>query len=323
MALGRRTVSQQPLSDSGKVAVLRQLVEIGREVIDRQAELVFPWMPPLKDPEFLARNVLLWSIMNRGARVETVNKALEQLFAQLGPDLYIKPEILFSCFDELSERLFSLGYRIRYVGIQVKSEETLLARFASYSFFIQRLKDEANSLLRYLSSFNSPSECEEQMSKQHLLGTMTRKAIRLFLGFVGHPLLGKRLSIVNDGWPKWGSEMFLVPVDGHVGKVFARTGLLAKVRAENDKVVAFEMDKAINALVKGFSKLIQDPFLINVGAYSIGQFCCKDEKPTCELKGCPSTNCPYTQSCPKNCPIENIGCKRHTHWWAMKARKLE
>jgi len=284
--------------------------------------LVLPWMPPLKVPEFLARNVLLWSIMNRGARVETVNKALEQLYARVGLELYTKPDVMFGCFNDLSERLFRLGYRIRYIGIQVKPEETLLARFASYSFFIRRLEKEANSLLSYLSKSNSPAECEERMNEERLLGTMTAKAIRLFLGFVGHPLLAAKLGVVSQGWPKWSLESFLIPVDGHVGKVFARTGLLANVRAEDDKVVAFEMDKPINSLVNDFSKLIQDPFLVNVGAYSVGQFCCKDEKSACELKTCPSPNCPYKQSCSKHCPIMSSACKRYTHWWAMKARKI-
>jgi len=319
--LGRKTVLQQALSDSEKVAVMHLLVDIGRETIDRRAELVFPWMPPLKDPEFLARNVLLWSIMNRGAKVGTVNNALQGIYAEIGQKVYEEPGLLFENFAQLSEKLSNLGYRIRYGGIQVRLDEVLLARFGSFAFFIRRLNGKHRALLDFLSGFNSPIGCEKELVRERFLGTMTPKAVRLFLGFVGHQLIARRLGIVADAWPKWNLLHFKLPTDGHLGKVFARTGLLDKVRAEDNKIVAFEMDRAINALVENYATSIKDPFLVNIGAYSIGQFCCKDEKSACELEICPSAKCAYSQICSGNCPIQNIGCKRYTHWWAMKRRQ--
>ncbi len=104
------------------------------------------------------------------------------------------------------------------------------------------------------------------------------KALRLFISWIGHPELG---IDVSEG--KWNKSSFEMPVDGHVGKIFCRTGILSKIIHERKQgkgerwnvIVASKMRPFIQEVVNQFG---YDCIMVDHGAFQIGFHCCPDNR---------------------------------------------
>lgn len=101
------------------------------------------------------------------------------------------------------------------------------------------------------------------------------------------------------------ADSFII-VDGHVGKVFCRTGILGEVFYEEKRkyiIQASKMRKSIEKIVSDYEKI---PFYVDNGAfYLFEDGFCSDLAPNCE-----------------NCPLNGI-CSKYTKWTAYKQQPQE
>jgi endonuclease III len=86
-----------------------------------------------------------------------------------------------------------------------------------------------------------------------------------------------------------------MPVDGHVAKVFTRTGFLINVNTENENTKIIEAEKERERIEKDVKALKPDAdtFAIDYGAFLIGIKYCNDANPKCY-------ECPLNKICNKN-----------------------
>ncbi len=90
-------------------------------------------------------------------------------------------------------------------------------------------------------------------------------------------------------------------VDGHVGKVFSRTGLLPEVLYESGRPYIIQASKMRPQIEKIVSKARRVPFYVDNGAfYLFEDGFCKELDPECA-----------------NCPIKNL-CKKYVKWTAYQ-----
>ena len=93
-------------------------------------------------------------------------------------------------------------------------------------------------------------------------------------------------------------------VDGHVGKVFCRSGMLEEVIYEKDRpfiISASKMRNDIEVIVYSSNRV---PFYVDNGAfYLFEDGYCEDLEPKCD-----------------RCPISSL-CKKYIKWTAYKMQK--
>lgn len=117
------------------------------------------------------------------------------------------------------------------------------------------------------------------------------KACRMFVNWV--------VFLFRETWKQKIAKMeeTLMIVDGHVGKVFCRTGLLDEVMYEKRRpyiIQASKMRTQIEEIVSNFGKI---PFYVDTGAfYFFEDGYCTELNPNC-----------------KNCPVGKI-CKKYVKW---------
>ncbi len=111
------------------------------------------------------------------------------------------------------------------------------------------------------------------------------------------------IFLFNEIWKQKVSKMeeTLMIVDGHVGKVFCRTGLLEEVLYEERRpyiIQASKMRLWIEEIISRFGKI---PFYVDNGAfYLFEDGYCRELKPNC-----------------KDCPLNKI-CKKYLKWTAYQ-----
>lgn len=105
---------------------------------------------------------------------------------------------------------------------------------------------------------------------------------------------------------RWNKSSFEMPVDGHVGKIFSRTGMISEVIHERKQgkgerwnvIVASHMRSVIQEVVNQFS---YDCIMVDHGAFQIGFHCCPDK-----LVGISCDQCQKILYCEI---ASRIGCK--------------
>jgi len=72
-----RTITQHILPDRQRVSILTTLINLRRDMVQardpllaKTREQLFPWTPKIDDPEMMARHLLLWAVLNRGAKID-------------------------------------------------------------------------------------------------------------------------------------------------------------------------------------------------------------------------------------------------------------
>ncbi|MHA1261947.1 MAG: hypothetical protein ACTSSA_07565, partial [Candidatus Freyarchaeota archaeon] len=237
-------VKQEKLSDNQASKILRILEEIGKEKwLERWREhMAFPGnLDPLStdkdDQEKILRYLLLRVLINQQAKFEKVREMSIRISEEFTDKLLSKPfEIseseLFKVFKEVAGDKGSLLYRVGALG-GIKPISLFTYRFKAYEGFIRWLEENnlniTDVILEHLKK-EKPAGLLEFLNTHPVLEAgwvgNDPKACRMFVNWV--------VFLFNKIWKAKVAKMedTLMIVDGHVGKVFCRTGLLGEVLYE-------------------------------------------------------------------------------------------
>ena len=257
--------------------------------------------------ENLLRYALLRVLINQQARVEKVRELCRRLAETFGEELYYRPHLipeieLFRVFKEVAGERGSELYRVGRLG-GIKPISLFAYRFKAYEGFIRwlggrKLFSEFHTILKQ----NGVQTLFKFLSDHPVLEAgwvgNDPKACRMFVDWVVFffiELWDLRVCSLGDT---------LMIVDGHVGKVFCRTGLIGEVVYEKRRpfiIEASKMRAKIESLVKSYGKI---PFYVDNGAFYIFEDgFCLEENPNCG-----------------SCPVEKI-CMKYTKWTAYRESK--
>nr|MDO8078615.1 hypothetical protein [Candidatus Freyarchaeota archaeon] len=208
---------------------------------------------------------------------------------------------LFKVFKEVAGDKGSLLYRVGALG-GIKPISLFTYRFKAYEGFIRWLKENnlniTDVILEHLKK-EKPVGLLEFLNTHPVLEAgwvgNDPKACRMFVNWV--------VFLFNKIWKAKVAKMedTLMIVDGHVGKVFCRTGLLGEVLYEKRRpyiIQASRMRPWIEEMVSSSGRI---PFYVDNGAfYLFEDSYCTELDPRCE-----------------ECPLSKI-CKKYTKWTAYK-----
>jgi len=290
------------------------LENIGRKIQPLELKEIFKNIPNevTSDREKLTRFLLLVAILDQQAKSPTARSTAIGVLNILGDDLFNNPK----------KSLFQLNklYAIKD-GYKVSS-----ARMPRFAFFVMRVGGfliyemmlNSNSLFDKLRESSSPIEAINFLHSNKLLESILRdKAANMYISWIGHPDFGIDIS---DG--KWDKSSFLMPVDGHVGKIFARTGIVNEVIHERlsgktdrwNYVYAYQMRPNIQEIVSGHGN---DTVMVDHGAFQLGFNCCPDNLEGMCCDKCSKLSCKVRESIiePGRCVLGEF-CKRNLTWRA-------
>jgi hypothetical protein len=258
------------------------------------------------EQEKILRYLLLRVLINQQARVEKAREMSIRISEKFADILLSEPfrisEIeLFKVFKDIAGERGSLLYKVGMLG-GIKPISLFSYRFKAYEGFIRWLNE---------NDLNFIDVIVEQLRKSKLIGLFAflnthpmleagwvgndPKACRMFLNWVAF--------LFNEIWKQKITKMeeTLMIVNGHVGKVFCRTGLLEEVVYEKRRpyiIQAWRMRPWIEEIVLNFGRIA---FYVDNGAfYLFEDGYCTDLNPRCE-----------------ECPINRI-CKKYIKWTAYQ-----
>lgn len=307
---------QSVLSDEEKNKLLQILEQQGRgKWFKRWREhMAFPNnLNPLStdrnEQEKVLRYLLLRVLINQQARFEKVRELSIKIAEEFGEALLFEPYRisefeLFKVFKNVAGAKGSLLYKVGSLG-GIKPISLFAYRFKAYEGFIKWLNIKQQSFFDLI--FNQLQE----KGTRGLFDFLNRNS-SLEVGWVGNDPKACRMFVnwavflFNEIWEQNISKMedTLMIVDGHVAKVFARTGLLNKVFYEKQRpyiIQASRMRQIIEEIVAQSKRI---PFYVDNGAFYIFEDnFCTDLNPNC-----------------KNCPINKL-CKKYKKWTAYKIWK--
>ncbi len=261
-----------------------------------------------EDQEKVLRYLLFRVLINQQARSDVVREVSIAIPEEFTDVLLFEPSsiselALFDVFRSVAGRKGALLYRVGSLG-GIKPLSLFTYRFKAYEGFIKWLNANYQSFYELIS---------EQFNR--------KKPVELFDFLNAHPIL-------EAGWvgndPKacrmyvnwmvflfsevWEQELLnlrdtLMVVDGHVGKVFCRSGLLNQVMYERKNLYIIQASKMRHWIEEIVWQSGCVPFYVDNGAfYLFEDGFCTDLSPQCE-----------------HCPI-NPHCMRYTKWTAYQKR---
>ena len=208
---------------------------------------------------------------------------------------------LFKVFKDVAGEKGSSLYRVGALG-GIKPISLFSYRFKAYEGFIRWLNENK---LNFVDIVIEQLHNKKPIELFNFLNTHPvfesgwvgndPKACRMFVNWV--------VFLLNEIWKQRVSKMeeTLMIVDGHVGKVFCRTGLLKEVLYEKRRpyiIQASKMRPWIEEIVSRFEKV---PFYIDNGAfYLFEDGYCSELEPNC-----------------KGCPVNKV-CKKYLKWTAYQ-----
>lgn len=304
-------VKQQSLEDKQKQTLIRDLARIGQTTWHQnwRSNMALPDRLDVNDRESTVRFLLLRALLNQQGDTMKVREFVRELFAEFGDALLHDLPAVEQQFERVLKVFFHIGgergsklYRVGSLG-GIKPLSLFLYRFAAFSLFIKRLDGSLYKLVR--------AKLKESVNA---LVAFLRDDPILDSGWVGNDPKACRM-LVN--WLVWlfaevwrdlplDLSQTLMVVDGHVGKVFCRTGLLDVVSyKEGSSIInAKEMRNAIEALVRTMEGV--EPFFVDEGAFHIAMNWCQDIAPCC-------SNCPLQSMC-----LAGQGSTSHLRWTAYR-----
>jgi len=251
------------------------------------------------DKEKLTRFLLLAAFLDQQAESPSARKTAINIYKIFGDNLFFSPK---SCLVQI-DKLVPLkeGYKVSpAIGRVLPRFGWFVLRVGGFLTYEMMLNKA--SLSEKLGQCKSPKEATAFLHSNPLVESILReKAVRMYISWIGHPDL--RIDVSNGRWNK---SLFEMPVDGHVGKIFSRTGLVSEIVHEGKEgsgsrwnvIVASDMRPFIQEMTNKYSK---DCIMVDHGAFQIGINCCPDN-----LEGIACDSCPRATFCqikPK------IGCK--------------
>lgn len=267
------------------------------------------------DKEKLTRFLLLLALLDQQAKSPTALLTATRIYHNFGDLLFSSPtavlvrmHTLFNLKDDykISPAIGRVMPRFAWIVLRVGA-------FLIYELMLnnKRLSDEIGKLA-------TPYEAADFIKSNAVLAAVLREKARfMFISWVGHPDLG---IDVSSG--KWAVPLFLMPVDGHVGKVFSRTGIIPEIIHEGKPssgrrwsiIQASKMRPLIQYIV---SKQGNDCIMVDHGAFRIGINCCPDNLEGMACDSCSKLYCEIADAidCKRRCPLADY-CKRNLSWRA-------
>lgn len=245
-------------------------------------------------------------MINQQAKFEKVREMSIRISEEFTDKLLSKPfEIseseLFKVFKEVAGDKGSLLYRVGALG-GIKPISLFTYRFKAYEGFIRWLEENnlniTDVILEHLKK-EKPAGLLEFLNTHPVLEAgwvgNDPKACRMFVNWV--------VFLFNKIWKAKVAKMedTLMIVDGHVGKVFCRTGLLGEVLYEKRRpyiIQASRMRPWIEEMVSSSGRI---PFYVDNGAFYLFE----------------DSYCTELDPRREECPLSKI-CKKYTKWTAYK-----
>ena len=268
------------------------------------------------DKEKLTRFLLLAAFLDQQAESPSARKTAINIYKVFEDDLFFKPQTCLIKLDKLVP--LKEGYKVSPAIGRV------LPRFGWFvlrvgGFLIYEMILNKISLSERLGGCKTPKEATAFLQSNPVVESILRgKAVRMYISWIGHSDLG--IDVSNG---KWDRALFEMPVDGHVGKIFSRAGLVSEVIHEGKKgsdsrwnvIVASKMRSSIQEVT---SRNSGDCIMVDHGSFQIGINCCPDN-----LEGIACDSCPRASFCQikpkigcKGCCMLRDYCKRNLTWRA-------
>jgi len=307
---------QNSLSDREKNKLLIILEEQGRiKWFQRWKEhMAFPInLNPLSgernEQEKALRYLLLRVLINQQARFEKVREMCIKISEEFTDVLLFEPykvqeSELFKLFKDVASEKGSLLYRVGALG-GIKPLSLFAYRFKAYEGFIKWLNKTKQTFFDLIFD-------QLQNKKAFNLFEFLNKHPILEAGWVGNDPKACRMFanwvvfLFNEIWKQEVSKMedTLMIVDGHVGKVFCRTGLLGEILYEKRRPYIIQASKMRPWIEEIVSNSRRVPFYVDNGAfYLFEDNFCTDLSPNCA-----------------NCLINKL-CKKYKKWTAYQMWK--
>lgn len=304
--------TQKSLSDKERNELLKILEKQGKtKWLKRwKKHMAFPNnLNPISmnrdEQEKVLRYLLLRVLINQQARFDKVREMSIRISEKFTDILLFEPfkiseSELFKAFKEVAGEKGSLLYKVGVLG-GIKPISLFAYRFKTYEGFIRWLNENNlkffDVIVKHLQ--NNLYNLFEFLRTHPILEAdwvgSDPKACRMFVNWIAF--------LFNEIW-KFNvikMEKTLMIVDGHVGKVFCRSGLLEKVLYEKKRPYIIQASKIRPWVEKIVSKSGKVPFYIDNGAfYLFVDGFCTDLSPKCH-----------------KCPISGI-CKRYKKWTAFQ-----
>ena len=286
------------LAKPDKIRLLKALEQIGKNNIRNDLYSSLLQILPqsmLKDKEFLSRYLLLAAILDQQADSGSARKTVVEIYRKYGDPFFTNPRKFLNNFDSVMSLALKI-YQPKMRISRIKKEGIVLMRLGGFLLALLSLERQHGRLATYLKSLRNPQNMLSAMlNDRYLKGLLYEKAARMYVGWITHPNLYVNIF---DGSVSLSS--IPMPIDGHVCKVFARTGFLDTVlveekgKGENKKFIvrADHERKRIERMVHKYYPQ-GDYFMIDYGAFYVGINCCKETSPRCN-------KCPVNRICLRN-----------------------
>jgi len=305
-------------STSDKTQIIRILENVGRALQPLELAQIINSLPKdvVLDEEKLTRFLLLTAFLDQQAESPSARRTTIKIYNVFGDDLFFKPQ---QCLIQIN-KLATLKdeYKISpAIGRVLPRFGWFVLRVGGFLTYEMMLNKDR--LSEKLDQCKTPREAIALLQSNPLVESILReKAVRMYISWIGHPNLG--IDVSNG---KWDKSLFEMPVDGHVGKIFSRTGLVSEVIHERKEgsgsrwnvIVASNMRAPIQEVTNKYS---DDCVMVDHGAFQIGINCCPDN-----LEGMACDSCPRTPVCQIKSKIGCKGycmlrdfCKRNLTWRA-------
>ncbi|MHA1712174.1 MAG: hypothetical protein ACTSUS_08995 [Candidatus Freyarchaeota archaeon] len=299
---------QEGLSEQDKASALMVLKDYGEKRWSEKwmSHISFPsTIDVLNDKEDVLRYMLLRALINQQAKVEKARQLPKRLYEEFTETLLyspweIDPYRLFDILVDVAGEKGSDLYKVGALG-GIKPTSLFLYRFYSFTLYIKTLGNI--KLYNIIKNFSSPYGIHMYFKNNTFLSA----------GWVGNdPKACRMLAdwitfLFEEVWKenvKFKLKDSLMIVDGHVGKVFSRSGLIENVYYEKKRpyiIQAAKMRSEIERLVKQYNFT---PFYVDNGAfYLFEDGYCNELNPKCN-------ECPLT-----------IYCKKYVKWTAYQQLK--
>ncbi|MEM3511728.1 MAG: hypothetical protein QXY80_03660 [Candidatus Jordarchaeales archaeon] len=301
---------QEGLSEQDKIAALKILERYGKERwLERWRSHIAlpPKIDVFNDKEKVLRYMLLRALINQQARVEKARELPNKLYEALGDTILytpweIDPHRLFSVLRGVAGDKGSSLYRVGALG-GIKPFSLFLYRMYSFVLYMKSLGDR--EIYELVKNFSSPYEIYSYLRDNTFLSAgwvgNDPKACRMIANWIAF--------VFEEVWKEnvnFKLKDSLMIVDGHVGKVFSRSGVIEEVRYEKKRpyiIEAAKMRSSIERVVKAYGFT---PFYVDNGAfYLFEDGYCNEMEPRCN-----------------ECPLTTL-CKKHIKWTAYQQTKQQ
>lgn len=305
-------------STSDKTQMIKILEDVGRVLQPLELAQIINNLPEdlVLDKEKLTRFLLLTAFLDQQAESPSARRTAVRIYNVFGDDLFFKPQRCLIQINKLAtlKDEYKISPAIGRVLPRFGWFVLRVGGFLTYEMMLNKTK-----LSEKLGQCKNPREAIALLQSNPLVESILReKAVRMYISWIGHPNLG--IDVSNGRWDK---SLFEMPVDGHVGKVFSRTGLVPGVIHEGKKdsgsrwnvIMASNMRASIQEVTNKYS---DDCIVVDHGAFQIGINCCLDN-----LEGMACDSCPRAFICQIKPKIDCQGycmlgdfCKRNLTWRA-------